>query len=39
MIMAVAGVEQIEAIAEGRRIAWNLASIRLFMRVEEMAVP
>ena len=44
MIVAVAEVkvdgqiEQIEEVAEGRRIAWNLESIRLFMRVEEMAV-
>src|SRR6202030_776279 len=36
--LAVAGIEQIEALAEGRRIAWNLESIRLLMRVEEMAV-
>jgi len=38
MIVAVAEVEQIEAIAEDRRIAWNRESIRLFIRVLVMAV-
>jgi hypothetical protein len=38
MIVAVAGVEQIDAIAEDRRIAWNRQSIRLCIQVEEMAV-